>query len=285
MSLDARAVQYELRASFAGRSPKNRGRVIAWAKMKRISEEVRWSIVLTTLLDGLSAEKIRKRLKRIHIRVSLRSVRRVLACYKEHNEVTTPHRHRPRLRVPAIDPIIDQKILDIFIEEPESTAMEAYCQLCEEHGLTSHYSTFCKAMHRLGFSHKLLRGYSQKRDAGAALAFKAQVVGNYSAEQLIFLDETSKDSRALNRSFGWALRGITPIHSLGKVGRGSRRSALCTFDVKGFVDWYIIKGTYNRDRFLKAVKETVVRCLTASLPRCLAASLPRCLAASLPRSD
>ena len=243
-----------------------------------ISEEVRWAIVLTTLLDGLSAEGIRKRLKRLHIKLSLSSVRRVLACYKEHNDVVKPTGPRRRLRAPAIDPTIDQKILDIFIEEPEGTAMEAYCQLCEEHGLTSHYSTFCKAMHRLGFSHKLLRGYSQKRDADAALAFKAEIVGNYSAEQLIFLDETSKDARALNRSFGWALRGVTPVHSVGKVGRGSRRSALCTFDVKGFVDWYIIKGTFNRNRFLEAIKETVVRCLAAF-------AAFTAFATSLPRSD
>ena len=237
-----------------------------------LSVDIRWGIVLTVLVDGLSAEKVRKRFKKLNIVFSLATVRRVLACYRDHNDVVKPTGPRRRLGAPAIDPNIDQKILDIFIEEPESTAMEAYNLLCEEHGLSSHYSTFCKAMHRLGFTHKMLRGYSQKRDAAAALAFKAQIVGQYSAEQLIFLDETSKDARALNRTLGWALRGITPIHSLGKVGRGSRRSALCTFDVKGFVDWYIIKGTFNRNRFLEAVKETVVCCLAA-------------FAASLPRSD
>ena len=240
-----------------------------------ISVDIRWGIVLTNLVDGISIEKVRKRFKKLNIEFSRRTAMRVLACYRAHNDVVKPTGPRRRLRAPAIDPIIDQKILDIFIEEPESTAMEAYNQLCEEHGLTTHDSTFCKAMHRLGFSHKTLRGYSQKRDENAARAFKASIVGKYSAEQLIFLDETSKDSRALNRTLGWALRGITPIHSLGKVGRGSRRSALCCLDVKGFVDWYIIKGTFNRERFLTAVKETVVRCL-----RCL-----RCLAASLPRSD
>ena len=99
---------------------------------------------------------------------------RVLACYRAHNDVVKPTRCRRRLRAPAFDPIIDQKILYIFIEEPESTAMEAYNQLCEEHGLTTHYSTFCKAMHRLGYSHKTLRGYSQKRDENAARAFMLQ---------------------------------------------------------------------------------------------------------------
>ena len=210
-----------------------------------ISVDIRWGIVLTNLIDGISIERVRKRFKKLNIVFSRRTVMRVLACYRAHNDVVKPTGRRRRLRAPAIDPIIDQKILDIFIEEPESTAMVAYNQLCEEHGLTTHYSTFGKAMHRLGYSHKTLRGYSQKRDENAARAFKASIVGKYSAEQLIFLDETSKDSRALNRTLGWALRGITPIHSLGKVGRGSRRSALCCLDVKGFVDWYIINISCN----------------------------------------
>ena len=136
--------------------------------MRPLSVDVRWGIVLTVLVDGLSAEKVRKRFKKLNIEFSMATVWRVLACYRDHNDVVKPTGPRRRLGAPAIDPIIDQKILDIFIEEPESTAMEAYNLLCEEHGLSSHYSTFCKAMHRLGFTHKMLRGYSQKRDAAAA---------------------------------------------------------------------------------------------------------------------
>lgn len=37
-----------------------------------------------------------------------------------------------------------------------------------------------------------------------------------------------------------------------------RRSALCGFDVKGFVDWYITTGTFKRECFLEAVKTTVI---------------------------
>jgi len=165
-------------------------------------------------------------------------------------------------------PELDRALVDLVIDTPESTAKEHYEAFCAMHNLDIHYSTICKSLHRLGFSCKRLRGYARERDERAALKFKAYIVSTFSPEQLFFLDETAKDPRAINRNFGWAMRGKTPMHSSGMIGRGRRHSALCGFDVKGFVNWYITKGTFNRTRFLDAFKATVVSAVYQRHPCC-----------------
>lgn len=87
--------------------------------------------------------------------------------------------------------------------------------------------------------------------------FLAHVLTHYTAEQLLFLDETAKDERAERSEWGYALRGNEPLASVGYSGRRERTSSVATFDVKGFVSWYISDGTFDQERFLEAV-ETVV---------------------------
>lgn len=87
--------------------------------------------------------------------------------------------------------------------------------------------------------------------------FLAHVLTHYTAEQLFFLDETAKDERAERSEWGYALRGNEPLASVGYSGRRERTSSVATFDVKGFVSWYISDGTFDQERFLEAV-ETVV---------------------------
>ena len=156
-------------------------------------------------------------------------------------------------------PALDRELVELVLDSPEHSAKEHYDHFCTAHGLDMHYSTLLRALHRLKLSRKRLRGFARARDEAAARRFKAMIVSTYQPEQLFFLDETAKDPRALNRGWGWALRGKTPLDPTGFVGRGGRVSALCGFDVKGFVDWYIIDGTFNAAKFLDAFEQTVVR--------------------------
>lgn len=107
-----------------------------------------------------------------------------------------------------------------------------------------------------------LQQYAQGRDEAAVTRFwqkvrRMRIRGN----MILAVDETSKDGRAMRRSFGYAVRGrdFTPIGSSGLLPRGERISSLCSFDVNGFVAWKHEKGTYNRDRFLTASQDVVVR--------------------------
>ena len=217
-----------------------------------LSADLRWRVIWLTQLRNYSAKKIARVLS-----ISRSTVCRIRSCFRRTGEVLEHGQvaRRPRVMTPELD----RALVDLVIDTPESTAKEHYESFCAAHNLDVHYSTICRALARLGYTCKTLRGYCRSRDEQAALAFKAHIVSTFSPKQLFFLDETAKDPRALNRRFGWAMRGGTPIHSCGMIGRGQRHSALCGFDVKGFVNWYITTGTFNKERFLDAFKATVVR--------------------------
>lgn len=105
-----------------------------------------------------------------------------------------------------------------------------------------------------------LQRYAQQRDAHAASLFRAKVrARRWKAHQFLWVDETSKDMRALQRTYGYALRGQKPIDNGGLRPRGERVSALCSFDLHGFVAWEYTNGTFNRDGFLSAAQKVIVR--------------------------
>ena len=110
-----------------------------------------------------------------------------------------------------------------------------------------------------------LQQHAQARDQAQADAFWAKMrLWDFRAHQFLWVDETSKDMRALTRSFGYALRGSPPIGKNGLAARGERVSALCSFDIGGFVCWEYTDGTYNRDAFLLAAETVIVRFHLAS---------------------
>ena len=239
--------------------------------MTPLSADLRWRVIWLTQLRNYSAKKIARVLS-----ISCRTVCRIRSCFRRTEEVLEHGQAARRPRV--LTPELDRALVDLVIDTPESTAKEHYESFCAAHNLDVHYSTICRALARLGYTCKTLRGYCRSRDEQAALRFKAYIVSTFSPKQLFFLDETAKDPRALNRRFGWAMRGATPIHSCGMIGRGQRHSALCGFDVKGFVNWYITTGTFNKERFLDAFKRSVVSAVYQCHPCC-----PRCCAATHPR--
>lgn len=79
------------------------------------------------------------------------------------------------------------------------------------------------------------------------------------------------------REWGYALRGNEPLASGGYSGRRERTSSVATFDVKGFVSWYISDGTFDQERFLEAVETVVVRSAPPAplSPRALSSPLPQ----------
>ena len=110
-----------------------------------------------------------------------------------------------------------------------------------------------------GFTRKSLQQFAVARDAHLAAVFRHSFrVRGYHDHQILAVDETSKDMRALRRSFGYSLRGRPAIGTSGLLPRGTRTSALCSFDVDGFVAWSFCSGTYNREGFLEAAEHVIL---------------------------
>lgn len=86
-------------------------------------------------------------------------------------------------------------------------------------------------------------------------------------EQLVFLDETSKNGLDSMRRYAWSKRGVKAVVRV-PFNRGSRVSILAACSVKGFIAWETTRGTFTRKRFHRAFVRQVVRHLNPwPLPR------------------
>ena len=186
-------------------------------------------------------------------------VSRITSRFRKTRDVVKVGDPKHRGPVPKMTESMAQRIVDMIIDSPEDMLQEHHQAFCNETGLGMHVSQFCRAVKDLDFTRKKLRSYARDRDAARSAAFKAGLIRDgISADMLFFLDETAKDRNALKRGWGYALRGRKPIDSMGHLPRTYRCSSLCGFDVKGFVNWYTIRGTFNRSKFLEASEAMVV---------------------------
>jgi hypothetical protein len=149
----------------------------------------------------------------------------------------------------------DMRLLELVtVLDDKSMLQEIRARYCLASGMEPAMATVCRAMRRLGFTRKKLHRLARQCDEHRANVFYCDVMENHSADQLFFLDETSKDNRALNRSYGYALRGHAPRSSSGIFSRGQRRSYLCGMDMHGIVDFYSLTGTFKAPDFFEALE-------------------------------
>ncbi|KAF9149345.1 hypothetical protein DFQ26_002016, partial [Actinomortierella ambigua] len=103
-------------------------------------------------------------------------------------------------------------------------------------------STICRALrHDLKLSRKMLTKRAREALPQEIEDFKARLTPWYLyREQLVFVDETSKDGRAAVRAHAWSMIGSPAFVTL-PFARGKRLSAMAVFSCRGFIDWDIIE--------------------------------------------
>jgi len=79
----------------------------------------------------------------------------------------------------------------------------------------------------------------------------------YTAEQLVFVDESAANERSAHRKYGWAPIGATPEQTT-RLNRTERYSILPAYAADGFMDWMIIKGSFNAELFNLFVERMVL---------------------------
>ena len=120
-------------------------------------------------------------------------------------------------------------------------------------------STICRA---LNFDLQLSRKHLTKAAREAApeeiktYYDKLRAIYSY-PEQLVFIDETSKDGRDAFRRYARSKKGTKAVVRL-PFSRGNRVSVLAALDHKGFMAWKCTSGTFSRKRFHSAFSEKIV---------------------------
>jgi len=82
-------------------------------------------------------------------------------------------------------------------------------------------------------------------------------LSQWTAEQLVFLDESAADERNKDRKFGWAPVGL-PAAVSTLFRRSERWSVLPAYTVNGYLAWEVRQGSYTAELFNAFVRDKVL---------------------------
>jgi hypothetical protein len=92
-------------------------------------------------------------------------------------------------------------------------------------------------------------------------------LSSWTADQLIFIDESAANDRTADRKYGWTPVGLTPLEA--RAFGCSKRWSLCpAYTIDGYVTWEIVHGSFTAVLFEDFIKNKV-------LPLCNPFPLPR----------
>ena len=82
-------------------------------------------------------------------------------------------------------------------------------------------------------------------------------IADWTAEQLIFIDESAANQRTGDHKYGWAPLGVTP-HEYRSFKRSERWSVLPAYTADGFIAWDIKHGSYTIESFNDFIENNVL---------------------------
>ena len=129
-------------------------------------------------------------------------------------------------------------------------------QLRDQFGTTYSIWSVCRALLRRRITRKKISVIAARRNVLERAVFKANMA-KYGPHQLVFIDETRKEPRTLNRRYGRA-RGRA-LHSLPFTRHASGFSALGVFTVRGMIDCAVTdERGVDAETFIRHLAEHVV---------------------------
>jgi transposase len=200
--------------------------------------------------------------------VSQRSVLRWMALFEKLGDVVPNVPRQKSARWPAEVYIFVKQFIEgnpcFYIQELQEQLLENFPDVTNVS-----CPTICRALrHDLKLSRKVLEKRARESVPLHLKEYFYELSELYSyPEQLIFIDETSKDGRDALRRYGWS-RINTPAVVHQPFSRGGRVSVLAAFDTTGFCSWECTKGTFTRQKFHSAFLKKIAPLLQPwPLPR------------------
>lgn len=146
--------------------------------------------------------------------VSTKSVTRWQNSYDQHVRVDPLSGIHGRPRILSADVV--NELQEILTRVPDLYLSEMADWLALHYNLAISTSALHKHLQDLGYTRKLMHRAAAERDEALRAAWRHDVLANYTAEQLVVLDESSKDGRTLYRQYGRArfgeqATGSTPL--------------------------------------------------------------------------
>lgn len=187
--------------------------------------------------------------------VSAKSIGRWEENYAIHGCVTPskPIKGRPKLLTANMIDDIQQ----LLREDPTLLLDEIGEWLALYHDQPISTTALHMNLQDLALTHKRLKRIASERDDAHRMEWILNITMNYTADQLVFLDESSKDERVVLRRYGRAPSGRDAIHHVS-LDRGIRYSVLPALSLDGYMAVRVVEGSIDGAEFYDFVVNDVV---------------------------
>lgn len=187
--------------------------------------------------------------------VHSKSVERWEHNYETHGCVNPPTPLRGRRRMLSSD--VAEELHEMFIENPSLLLDEIREWLAIYHDQPISTTALHDNLKDLGLTYKRLERIAAERDDAFRADWLHNMTSNYTADQLVFLDECSKDDRAILRRYGRAIRGQPAVENVA-LNRGVRYSILPALTIDGYMAVRAVEGSIDGAEFFDFVLNDVV---------------------------
>jgi len=141
----------------------------------------------------------------------------------------------------------EEGILDFLEQNPTAYQDEIAEFLFTEYDIQASQSTVSRVLKRLNQTHKRTEKVHEERDDKARADWRSRVC-EYKANQIVFVDESAANERTKDRRWGWSLRGL-PCRVRQSSQRSTRWSILPAMGLNGYLDYDIVHGSFDSERF------------------------------------
>ena len=187
---------------------------------------------------------------------STRSLRRWERVFDDTGSVVAPQsaiQGRPR----TLNAFMIRDIQALIEAEPYLYLDEIQEWLEDEHNVHIPISTLDRNLKECGLSYKRLHKEAMERDHVARAQFREYASANWVADQLVFVDETSKDDRTMYRRYGRAPTG-SQATVREPFKRGTRYSIVAALAVDGYINQRVVEGSVDGEIFNDFIINEVV---------------------------
>lgn len=229
-----------------------------------VSVDMRWRAIVLVYMYGIEMAIVSS-----VFGVSVRSIERWIELFKKHGNVLPKTRAVKTARWPEEAVLFVEEFMRMhpcfYLEELQEAVRGKFSG-----SLSTSTPAICRPLRfDLKMSRKVLtRRVRESVSAEIEMFYKKLSPFHSGPDQLVFMDETSKDGRDALRKYAWSRRNTPAIVSL-PFARGERVSVLAAFNVSGFFAWASTPGTFDRAKFHDIVKTKIAPFLNPwPLPRC-----------------
>lgn len=216
---------------------------------RRISADMKQrSLVL--LEDGWDLDEVVEVLG-----VSKRSIRRWAQNYKQAGRVDPSKIQRGRHRL--LNSSIMQELQELIAEAPSLYLDEIREWLAIFHNQPISMSALHYNLRDLGLTYKVLKHAAAQRDEAMRNKWIDDVAANFTPDQMVFTDESSKDGRTLLRLHGRSIEGERATE-IADFDRGQRWSIVPALSLDGYIALRVVPGSVDGGEFFDFVVNDVV---------------------------